>query len=40
MNFPIIGRFDIKTAIVTVIILMWVLPFVLSKVGARKNSAA
>lgn len=36
MNFPLIGRLDAKTAIVTVLFVMFVLPWILGVIGRRK----
>jgi hypothetical protein len=37
MNLPVIGRLDIKTAVLTVLFVMFVLPWILGAVGRRKS---
>jgi hypothetical protein len=37
MNFPLIGRLDIKTAVLTVLFVMFVLPWLLGVVGRKRS---
>jgi len=40
MNLPLIGRLDIKTAIITILFVMYALPFLMGLVGRRKSGTA
>lgn len=37
MNLPLIGRLDIKSVILTVLFLMFALPWIMSTIGRRKG---
>jgi hypothetical protein len=37
MNLPLIGRLDIKTAVLTVLFVMFVLPWLLGVVGRKRS---
>jgi hypothetical protein len=40
MNLPVIGRLDIKTAVLTVLFVMFVLPWILGVVGRKRSGTA
>ena len=40
MNLPLLGRLDIKSVIITVLFLMFALPWIMSMIGRRKSGTA